>query len=282
MNKQQNKIRLLRPTSSGSRGASFVIRKELSKLKPTKSLIVKNTRSFGKDAMGRISVRHKGGGHKRKLRIVGTLDKCGTGEFTVERLEYDPNRSAYIALIKDVNNKLFYTLAPADIKAGDKLSFGNKTDLSSGSRTQIGNIPTGIAIHAIEITPHSKAKMVRSAGTKATIMSREGDYTLVKLPSGEIRKFHNNCLASVGTLSNEMHNMIKIGKAGRSRHMGIRPTVRGKAMHPAAHPHGGGEGVNPIGLKHPKTPWGKPAMGYRTVRKTNNFIVKRRPKRRIK
>jgi len=282
MKKTINKIRLLKPTNSGSRGASFVIRKELAKEKPVRSLTVKNSRSLGRDDLGHISVRHKGGGHQRKLRVVTTLDKHTQGDFEVIRVEYDPNRSAYIALIKDMSESLHYVLAPKGVKTGDVLSSRDKADISDGNRIKIGDIPTGINIHAIEITPVSRAKMVRAAGTKATVMAHEGDYTLVKLPSGEIRKFHNNCLASIGTLSNEMNNMVKFGKAGRKRHMGIRPTVRGKAMNPNSHPHGGGEGNNPIGLKHPKTPWGKPAMGYKTNKKPNQFIVKRRPKRRNK
>lgn len=278
--KKVKRIKLLRPTNSGSRGASFVIRTGVSKDKPKKSLTIKHKRSLGRDNTGQVSVRHKGGGHQRKYRIVTTIDKSGIGDYIVEKIEYDPNRSSYIALIKNTEGKYSYIIAPAGIKIGEKVAFSDEGSINTGDRTAIGNIPTGIAIHSIEITPHSKAKMVRAAGTKAIVMAREGKYTLVKLPSGEIRKFNNACLVSIGSLSNELHNMIKIGKAGRKRHMGIRPTVRGKAMHPAAHPHGGGEGVNPIGLKHPKTPWGKPAMGYRTSRKTNQFIVKRRPKRR--
>ena len=280
--KKITKLKLLKPTNSGSRGASFVIRTGISKDKPKKGLVVKHKRSLGRDDSGRVSIRHRGGGHQRKYRLVTTIDKNGAGDYVVERLEYDPNRSAYIALLKDKNDKYSYIVAPSDLKIGEKVTFGDEAGINTGDRVTIGNVPTGIAIHSIEITPQSKAKMVRAAGTKAIVMAHEGKYTTVKLPSGEIRKFHNECLVSVGSLSNELHNMIKIGKAGRKRHMGIRPTVRGKAMHPAAHPHGGGEGVNPIGLKHPKTPWGKPAMGYRTNRKVNQFIVKRRPKRRRK
>lgn len=282
MKKLTRNIRYLKPTTSGSRGASYVVRKGVAKVKPMRSLVKKHTRSLGRDDRGHVSTRHKGGGAARKYRIISTLNNCGQGELEVIRFEYDPNRSANIALVKDSTGKHFYILAPNGMKIGDKLSHGKEASIDEGNRTNIGNIPTGIAIHAIEITPNSKAKMVRAAGTKAIIMAHEGDYTLVKLPSGEVRKFHKNCLASVGTLSNEMHNMVKYGKAGRKRHMGIRPTVRGKAMHPAAHPHGGGEGVNPIGLKHPKTPWGKPAMGYKTSRKLGPFIVKPRPKRRKK
>jgi len=282
--KKIKSIKISKPTTSGRRGVEFVNRAITSNEKPVKSLSFGYKRSVGRDSSGTISIRHKGGGAKRKFRVISTLDQCGKGPYEVVRHEYDPNRTSFITLIKNADQKLFYILAPKSLKDGAAISYGDKIDFLPGNRSRIGIIPTGMEIHSVELTPQSRGKMVRSAGSSAVVMSHEANHSLVKMPSGEIRKFHNNCLASIGRVSNEAHNTISIGKAGRKRHMGIRPTVRGKAMHPAAHPHGGGEGVNPIGLKAPKTPWGKKAIGARTRRRFDkgNFIIKRRGKKRRK
>lgn len=275
-------VKVRKPTTSAQRGMSFVNRDNLSKVKPVRSLTKWHKRSSGRDVMGHVSIRHKGGGAKRKYRTISTIENCGQGPFEVMQLEYDPYRSAHIALIKNAQGKLYYILAPKKTEIKDIIEVGEKASINPGNRKAIGSIPTGIAIHALEIYPNSRAKMIKAAGVSAVIMSHEGNSSLIKLPSGEIRKFDNKCLASIGILSNEAHNTIKIGKAGRVRHMGIRPTVRGKVMHPAAHPHGGGEGVNPIGLKAPKTPWGKKAIGAKTRRKfnTGGFIIKSRHKKK--
>lgn len=275
-------IKIRKPTTSSQRGTSYLDTSKLSKEDPIRSLTYGYKRSVGRDAQGHVSTRHKGGGAKRKYRIISTLETCGNGPFEVVRFEYDPNRSSHIALIKNSESKLSYILAPALTKIGHELEFGEKAPVAPGNRLPLKKIPTGIEVHSIEITPKSKGKMVRGAGTKATVMAHEGGMTLIKLPSTEIRKFNSECLASVGVLSNEFHNAIRIGKAGRVRHMGIRPTVRGLAMHPGAHPHGGGEGGSSIGMKAPKTPWGKRTMGVKTRRRIdiNNVIVKRRRKKR--
>ena len=275
-------IKKSRPTTPAMRQASFVTRKGLAKSKPHKSLTYGYKRSVGRDSEGRISSRHKGGGAKRKYRIIDTLENLKNGPFELVQFEYDPNRTARIALIKNTQGKYAYIIAPKDSKIGHKLEVGDKATVAPGNRLPLSKIPTGIEIHNIELTPNSKAKMVRSAGSKAVIMAHEGGYTLVKLPSSEIRKFSSACLASVGAIGNETHNAIKIGKAGRKRKMGIRPTVRGKAMSPNAHPHGGGEGGSSIGMKAPKTPWGKRTLGVKTRKRFDkgNFIVRPRRKKR--
>ncbi|HPM27567.1 MAG TPA: 50S ribosomal protein L2 [bacterium] len=278
----KKQIRVSKPTTPALRKTSYALGEKLSKTRPIKSLTTGFQRAVGRDKSGRISARHKGGGAKRLYRKISTLELCGVAPFEVLRFEYDPNRSAHIALIKNSEGKLFYILAPIETKVGHKLEVGEKAPVAPGNRLPIANIPTGLAVHSLEITPGSRGKTVRSAGAKAIIMAHEGDYALVKLPSGEIRRFHGKCLASVGVLSNDAHNAIRVGKAGRKRHMGIRPTVRGLAMHPAAHPHGGGENSPSIGMKAPKTPWGAKALGKKTRRRFDRgaFIVRRRAKKR--
>lgn len=279
---KKKQIRISKPTTPAQRKTSYVISEKLSKTRPVKSLTKGFKRAVGRDSHGHVSVRHKGGGAKRLYRQISTLEQCGNPPFEVIRFEYDPNRSAHIALIKNSIGKLFYILAPLETKVGHKLDIGERAPIAPGNRLPIGLIPTGLAVHCLEITPKSRAKIVRSAGSRAVIMAHENDYTLVKLPSGEIRRFHSTCLASVGSLSNDVHNAIRVDKAGRKRHMGIRPTVRGKAMHPAAHPHGGGEGGSSIGMKAPKTPWGSKALGKKTRRRFDrgSFIIRRRSKKR--
>lgn len=280
--KKIKNIVVRKPTTPGQRKTSYIKNNEISKSKPVRSLTKGFNRSFGRDDAGHISTRHKGGGVKRKYRIISTLDQCDQGPFEVIGFAYDPNRSANIALIKNNNKRLYYILAPMETKIGHKIEYGEKVAIAPGNRLSIGKIPTGVSVHSIEFTPKSKAKIVKAAGTKATIMAHEKGKTLIKLPSGELRLFNSLSEASIGALGNENHNSIRVGKAGRKRHMGIRPTVRGKAMYPAAHPHGGGEGGSSIGMKAPKTPWGKRTLGVKTRRKhnTGGFIIKRRSKKR--
>lgn len=232
----------------------------------------------GRGRGGRITIRHRGGTADRKLRFIGSLqDKIGqTAE--VMAIEYDPNRTARIALVRYPDNSFGYILAPQNLPVGSQILAQEKTEITIGNRLKLRHIPTGQQIHDIALEPGKRGQLVRSAGSWATILAHDGQWTHLKMPSGEVRIVRADSFASIGQVSNPEHNRRKIGKAGRKRHMGWRPTVRGKAMHPAAHPHGGGEGVNPIGLKQSKTPWGKPARGKRTRRRksTSKFIIKRR------
>ena|SRR3989338_10506467 len=268
-----------KPITSGQRSVQYEDRSVITSQKPYKKLLQVLNKKSGRDNLGHISTRHKGGGAKKMYRSINFGNEP-LESATVETIEYDPNRNAYIALINEGGNKK-YIIATTKIKVGQLISFNKETLAKDGNRMLLKNIPTGLMIYNIEIQPDSKAKIARAAGSAATILSKDDEYVTIKLPSGEIRKFNPNCYASLGQVSNAEHKLIKIGKAGRKRHMGVRPTVRGKAMHPAAHPHGGGEGVNSIGLKYPKTPWGKHARGVRT-RKGNKpsakFISNRRKK----
>ena len=249
------------------------------KAKPERSLLQVLKKHSGRNSYGRITVRHKGGGNRRKYRVIdfkrNKLDMAGT----VLRLEYDPNRSAYIALVQYEDGERRYILAPVGLKAGDTVMAGAEADIKPGNALPISNIPVGTVIHNIEMYPGKGGQLVRSAGTAAQLMAKENGLAQVRLPSGEYRYIRLDCMASIGQVGNIDHSNIAIGKAGRKRHMGIRPTVRGSVMNPNDHPHGGGEGKSPIGRPGPVTPWGKPALGYKT-RKTKNrtdkFIVKRR------
>ena len=249
------------------------------KAKPERSLVETLKKHAGRNSYGHITVRHHGGGNKRKYRIIDFKRQKVDMFATVERIEYDPNRSAYIALIKYEDGTLSYILAPNGLKAGDKVISSAAADIKPGNCLPIANIPVGTVIHNVELQPGHGAQLVRSAGTAAQLMAKEGDLAQVRLPSGEVRYIRTNCVATIGQVGNLDHENIHIGKAGRTRHMGIRPTVRGSVMNPCDHPHGGGEGRAPIGRSGPVTPWGKPALGYKT-RKTKNrsdkFIVKRR------
>lgn len=234
-------------------------------------------RSFGRDNLGRISIRHKGGGVYHHYREISIL----TGKGKVIALEYDPNRTAKIALIEKENKEKIYILAPDKLKTNDEIICAEKAALKPGNRMKLKNILPGTAIHSLDIHPGSGAKMVKAAGSIATLLAIDEEFAHVKLPSGETRKFYLDCFASIGQLSNPEHNLEKFYKAGQKRYRGIRPTVRGKVMHPAAHPHGGGEGVNPIGLKYPKSPWGKIAIGGKTrdeKKASDKFIIMRRKK----
>jgi len=249
------------------------------KAKPERSLVETLKKNAGRNSYGHITVRHRGGGNKRKYRIIDFKRQKLDMEATVERLEYDPNRSAFIALIKYEDGELAYILAPNGLKAGDKVISSANADIKPGNCLPIANIPVGTVIHNVELQPGHGAQLVRSAGTAAQLMAKEGELAQVRLPSGEVRYIRTNCTACIGQVGNVDHENVHIGKAGRTRHMGIRPTVRGSVMNPNDHPHGGGEGRAPVGRSGPVTPWGKPALGYKT-RKTKNrtdkFIVKRR------
>ena len=247
--------------------------------KPERSLVETLKKHAGRNNYGHITVRHHGGGNKRKYRIIDFKRQKLDMFATVERLEYDPNRSAYIALIRYEDDTLSYILAPNGLKAGDKVISSAAADIKPGNCLPIANIPVGTVIHNVELQPGHGAQLVRSAGTAAQLMAKEGELAQVRLPSGEVRYVRTNCVATIGQVGNLDHENIHIGKAGRTRHMGIRPTVRGSVMNPCDHPHGGGEGRAPIGRSGPVTPWGKPALGYKTRKTknpTNKFIVKRR------
>ena len=247
--------------------------------KPVRSLVETLKKNAGRNSYGHITVRHRGGGNKRKYRIIDFKRQKLDMYATVERLEYDPNRSAFIALIRYEDDTLSYILAPNGLKAGDKVISSTTADIKPGNCLPIANIPVGTVIHNVELQPGHGAQLVRSAGTAAQLMAKEGDLAQVRLPSGEVRYVRTNCTACIGQVGNLDHENVHIGKAGRTRHMGIRPTVRGSVMNPCDHPHGGGEGRSPIGRSGPVTPWGKPALGYKTRKTknpTNKFIVKRR------
>ena len=249
------------------------------KARPERSLTETLKKHAGRNSYGHITVRHHGGGNKRKYRIIDFKRQKLDMPATVERIEYDPNRSAYIALIKYEDNTLAYILAPQGLKAGDVVISSAAADIKPGNCLPIANIPVGTVIHNVELQPGHGAQLVRSAGTAAQLMAKEGELAQVRLPSGEVRYVRTNCTACIGQVGNLDHENVHIGKAGRKRHMGVRPTVRGSVMNPNDHPHGGGEGRSPIGRSGPVTPWGKPALGYKTRKTknpTNKFIVKRR------
>ena len=249
------------------------------KAKPERSLVETLKKHSGRNSYGRITVRHRGGGNKRKYRVIDFKRNKLEMPATVQRIEYDPNRSAFIALVKYEDGELRYILAPVGLKPGDQVVASAAADIKPGNCLPIANIPVGTVIHNIELQPGYGAQLVRSAGVAAQLLAKEGDLAQVRLPSGEVRYVRMNCTAVIGQVGNIDHGNIHIGKAGRTRHMGIRPTVRGSVMNPNDHPHGGGEGRAPVGRPGPVTPWGKPAMGYKT-RKTKNrtdkFIIKRR------
>ena len=252
---------------------------EVTKKSPEKSLLATKKKNAGRNSYGRITVRHQGGGNRQKYRIIDFKRLKDNVEATVVGIEYDPNRSANIALIQYEDGEKSYILAPQGLTDGMKVVSGEKVDIKVGNAMPIESIPVGTMIHNIELNPRQGGKLVRSAGQEAQLMAKEGAYAHVRLPSGEMRLISVRCRATIGTIGNSDHENIKLGKAGRKRHMGIRPTVRGSAMNPNDHPHGGGEGKAPIGRPGPVTPWGKPALGYKTRNKkklSNKFIVKRR------
>ena len=249
------------------------------KAKPERSLVETLKKNAGRNSYGHITVRHRGGGNKRKYRVIDFKRQKQDMPATVQRIEYDPNRSAFIALIKYEDETLSYILAPYGLKAGDQVVSSASADIKPGNCLPIANIPVGTVIHNVELQPGHGAQLVRSAGAAAQLMAKEGDLAQVRLPSGEVRYVRMNCTACIGQVGNLDHENVHIGKAGRTRHMGIRPTVRGSVMNPNDHPHGGGAGRAPVGRPGPVTPWGKPALGYKTRKgknPTNKFIIKRR------
>ena len=252
---------------------------EITKKTPEKSLLDTKKKNAGRNSYGRITVRHQGGGNRQKYRIVDFKRKKDDMPATVVGIEYDPNRTSNIALIKYEDGTLSYILAPVGLKDGDTVVSGKNADIRVGNCLPIENIPVGTLIHNIELNPGQGGKMVRTAGGEAQLMAKEGEYAHIRLPSGEMRLVLTRCRATIGTIGNAEHINIKLGKAGRKRHMGVRPTVRGSVMNPVDHPHGGGEGKAPVGHAGPLTPWGKPALGYKTRKKnkaSDKFIVKRR------
>ncbi len=249
------------------------------KAKPERSLLETLKKTGGRNSYGRITVRHHGGGNKRKYRIIDFRRDKMEMPATVQRLEYDPNRSAFIALVKYEDGELRYILAPVGLKAGDVIVSSAAADIKPGNALPIANIPVGTVIHNVELYPGRGAQLVRSAGTSAQLMAKDGEMAQIRLPSGEVRLVRMNCKAVIGQVGNIDHENVHLGKAGRKRHMGIRPTVRGSVMNPNDHPHGGGEGKSPVGRPGPVTPWGKPAMGLKTRKaknRTNKYIFKRR------
>ncbi len=267
-----------KPTTPARRHMSVPSFEEITKFTPEKSLLATKKKHAGRNSYGRITVRHKGGGNRQKYRIID-FKRQNVKAQTVVGVEYDPNRSSYIALLKDEEGKKSYIIAPVGVTDGQVLYSGPEADIVPGNTLPLANIPVGTFIHNIELYPGNGGQLVRSAGAQAQLMGREGDLTMVRLPSGEMRYVRSDCKATIGQVGNIEHDTVKIGKAGRTRHMGIRPTVRGSVMNPCDHPHGGGEGRSPIGRPGPVTPWGKPALGYKTRNKkarTDKMIVKRR------
>lgn len=271
-------IKKFRPTTPGQRNKSTLVNEEITKSTPEKSLVVTLNKKAGRNNQGKITVRHQGGGVKRKYRIIDFKRNKFDVEGVVASIEYDPNRSANIVLINYLDGEKRYIIAPKGLKVGDKIVASENADIKTGNALPIMNIPVGTVIHNIELRPGKGGSLARSAGSSAQILGREGNYVMIRLSSGEQRRVLGTCMATIGVVGNEDSNLVKLGKAGRKRHMGIRPTVRGSVMNPNDHPHGGGEGRAPIGRKGPVTPWGKPALGYKTRnnKRTDKFIVRRR------
>jgi large subunit ribosomal protein L2 len=272
-------IKFYKPTTNGRRNMSVTDYSVLSKVAPERSLLEPLAKNSGRNSYGRITVRHKGGANRKKYRVIDFKRDKADVPGTVLRLEYDPNRSAFIALIEYPDKERRYILAPVGLHPGDTVISGEGADIKPGNALPISAIPVGSVIHNIEIYPGKGGQLVRSAGVSAQLMAKEGAMAQVRMPSGEYRLIRIGCRATIGQVGNIDHQNISIGKAGRKRHMGIRPTVRGSVMNPVDHPHGGGEGKSPVGRPGPVTPWGKPALGYKTRKtknRTNKFIVKRR------
>lgn len=272
-------IKHYKPTTPGRRGMTVVDYSGLSKVAPEKSLLQPLNKYAGRNSYGRITVRHRGGGNRKKYRVIDFKRNKFDMTATVLTLEYDPNRTAFIALVQYEDGEKRYIIAPVGLKVGDKIVSGKGADIKPGNALPMENMPTGTFVHNIEMYPGKGAQLARSAGSSAQLMAKEQGMALIRLPSGELRNVPQNCMATVGQVSNAEHENVNIGKAGRKRHMGWRPTVRGSVMNPCDHPHGGGEGKSPIGRPGPVTPWGKPTLGYKTRKKnkkSNQYIVKRR------
>lgn len=271
-------IKIYKPVTPGQRNMTGYSFEEITKSKPERSLIVIRKAHSGRNSYGRITVRHRGGGHKRYIRLIDFKRDKTNIPANVSAIEYDPNRTARIALLTYVDGEKRYILAPVGLKVGDTIVSGSEAEIRPGNSLPISRIPLGTMIHNIELKEGRGGQMVRSAGTAAQLLAKEGDFAQVRLPSGEVRLVRQSCYATVGQVGNLDHKNIKLGKAGRKRHLGIRPSVRGTAMSPRDHPHGGGEGRSPVGMPGPKTPWGKPTLGYKTRRNktTSKYIVRRR------
>ncbi len=273
-------VKKYKPVTPGRRGMTGYTFEEITKIEPERSLLIPKKNRGGRNAQGRVTVRHRGGGARRFIRLVDfKRDKRGIPA-KVAAIEYDPNRTARLALLFYADGEKRYILAPLDLKVGDTVLSGPMAEIRPGNALPISNIPVGTMIHNIELKQGKGGQLVRSAGGAAQLLAKEGDFAQVRMPSGEVRLIHQVCYATIGQLGNLDHSNIKLGKAGRRRHLGIRPTVRGSAMSPRDHPHGGGEGRQPIGLPGPKSPWGKPTLGRKTRRnkKTDQYIVRRRSK----
>ena len=274
-------IKQFKPTSPGRRDGSGYTFEEITRKRPEKSLVESlGHKKSGRNNQGRITVRHRGGGHRRLYRLIDWKRNKPGVPAKVVSIEYDPNRTARIALLHYADGEKRYILAPNGLTVGAALASGPTAEIRVGNSLPIANLPTGTQIHNVELTPGKGGQMVRSAGVSAQLMAKEGEYALVRLPSGEMRRVRVECMATVGQVSNVEHALIKLGKAGRTRHRGRRPQVRGAVMNPRDHPHGGGEGRAPVGMPGPKTPWGKPTLGYRTrnSKRTDKFIARRRTK----
>ena len=277
-------VKIYKPKTPGQRHRTSYTFEEITKDRPERSLIVSGKKTAGRNSLGRVTVRHRGGGSKRQLRMVDFLrDKNGIPA-KVSAIEYDPNRTARLALLVYADGEKRYILAPLGVKVGDVLVSGAQAEIKPGNNLPLANIPVGTTIHAIELQPGKGAQIGRSAGTSAQLLAKEGKYAHVRMPSGEVRLVLQECSASIGQVGNVEHSNIKLGKAGRARHMGLRPEVRGTAMSPRDHPHGGGEGRSSIGMPGPKTPWGKPTLGYktRTNKRTDDMILRHRSKAKRK
>ena len=272
-------IKKFRPTTPSRREMTMATFEEITTNVPEKSLLVSLSKNAGRNAQGKITVRHRGGGAKRKYRVIDFKRNKDGVVGTVATIEYDPNRTAYIALVVYADGEKRYILAPAGLKVGDKVESGANADIKPGNALPLKNIPIGTVVHNVELQVGKGGQLVRSAGSSAQLMAKEGNYATLRLPSGEMRYVRIECRATVGTVSNATNDIINLGKAGRKRHMGWRPTVRGSVMNPNDHPHGGGEGKSPVGRPSPVTPWGKPALGYKTRKNkkySDRFIIKRR------
>lgn len=271
-------VKVYKPTTPGQRGMTGLTFEEITKTKPEKSLLISKSKKAGRNTYGRITVRHRGGGSRQMIRVVDFKRQKTGIPATVKAIEYDPNRSARLALLSYADGEKSYIIAPQGLNVGDVVVSGKDAEIRPGNCLPIANIPMGTMVHNIEMKEGRGAQMVRSAGTAAQLLAKEGDYAQLRMPSGEIRLIRQACFACIGQVGNLEHSQVKLGKAGRKRHMGRRPEVRGSAMSPRDHPHGGGEGRTPIGLPGPKSPWGKPTLGYKTRKnkKTEKYIVRHR------
>ncbi len=273
-------VKIYKPKTPGQRHRTSYTFEEITKDRPERSLIVSGKKTAGRNSLGRVTVRHRGGGSRRQLRMVDFLrDKSGIPA-KVSAIEYDPSRTARLALLVYADGEKRYIIAPLGVKVGDVLFSGPQSEIKPGNNLPLANIPVGTTIHAIELQPGKGAQIGRSAGSSAQLLAKEGKYAHVRMPSGEVRLVLQECSASIGQVGNVDHSNVKLGKAGRARHMGLRPEVRGTAMSPRDHPHGGGEGRSSIGMPGPKTPWGKPALGYktRTNKRTEQMVIRHRSK----